>query len=83
MKNVAVIVVLAVTLSPISAQAGSELALAYIDPGSGSAIMSAIIGFVVALGLALKTYAYKIKAFFGGGKSQETEQPSSDDSPGD
>ena len=28
-------------------------AMAYIDPGSGSAIMSAIIGFFVAIGLAV------------------------------
>ena len=39
--------------------------LAYIDPGSGSAIMSAIIGALVAIGLTLKTYWYKIKRFFG------------------
>ena len=39
-------------------------AMAYIDPGSGSAIMSAIIGFFVAIGLAVKTYWYKIKSFF-------------------
>lgn len=37
---------------------------AYIDPGSGSAIMSAIVGFFVAIGLALKTYWYKLKGLF-------------------
>ena len=36
-------------------------ALAYIDPGSGSAIVSLIIGFFVALGLVVKTYWYKLK----------------------
>lgn len=39
-------------------------ALAYIDPGSGSAIMSAIIGFFVAIALGIKTYWYKIKSIF-------------------
>ena len=39
-------------------------ASAYIDPGSGSAIMSLIIGFFVALGLTVKTYWYKLKALF-------------------
>ena len=39
-------------------------AFAYIDPGSGSAIMSLIIGFFVALGLTVKTYWYKLKALF-------------------
>ena len=41
-------------------------AMAYIDPGSGSAIMSAIIGFFVAVGLAVKTYWYKLKSIFTG-----------------
>jgi hypothetical protein len=44
-------------------------AMAYIDPGSGSAIMSAVIGFFVAIGLAVKTYWYKIKSLFTGKKS--------------
>ncbi len=39
-------------------------AFAYIDPASGSAIMSLIIGFFVTLGLVLKTYWYKFKALF-------------------
>lgn len=48
--------------------------MAYIDPGSGSAIMTAIISFFVAIGLAVKTYWYKIKSFFtGGGKQQKTD----------
>jgi len=46
-------------------------AMAYIDPGSGSAIMSAVIGFFVAVGLAVKTYWYKIKSFFSGKKGDE------------
>jgi len=44
-------------------------AMAYIDPGSGSAIMSAIIGFFVAIGLAVKTYWYKLKSLFARKKS--------------
>lgn len=43
----------------------------YIDPGSGSAIMSAIIGFFVAIGLVIKTFWYKIKSFFTGKKPKE------------
>ena len=39
-------------------------AFAYIDPGSGSAIVSLIIGFFVALGLTVKTYWYKLKGLF-------------------
>jgi len=43
---------------------------AYIDPGSGSAIMSAIIGFLVAAGLAVKTYWYKLKSLFSSKKKK-------------
>ena len=53
-------------------------AMAYIDPGSGSAIMSAIIGFIVATWLVVKTYWYKIKSFFkltrDGDSREDTDQ---------
>ena len=42
----------------------STTAHAYIDPGSGSAILAGIIGFFAALFLALKTYWYKLRSFF-------------------
>ena len=59
-------------------------AFAYIDPGSGSAIVSLIIGFFVALGLTVKTYWYKLKALFtgqartGGDPDTEPEKPAED-----
>jgi len=40
------------------------LLLAYIDPGTGSAIMTAIIGFFVAIGLMIKTYWFRFKGLF-------------------
>lgn len=49
---------------------GAQPAFAYIDPGSGSAIMSVIIGFFVAIGVLLKTFWYKIKSFFGVSKTK-------------
>lgn len=48
-------------------------AMAYIDPGSGSVIMSAIIGFFVALGMAVKTYWYKLKSLFSGKKRTDNQ----------
>ena len=55
-------------------------AIAYIDPGSGSAIMSAIIAIFVAIGLAIKTFWYKIKGFLGLSKSAEnTDSETNDD----
>ena len=50
-------------------------AFAYIDPGSGSAIMSLIIGFFVALGLMVKTYWYKLKALY----TRQTRSPGNPD----
>ena len=46
---------------------------AYIDPGTGSAIISTIVGFFVAIGVAVKTYWYKIKGFFSGKKAEEAK----------
>jgi hypothetical protein len=51
-------------------------AMAYLDPGSGSAIMSAAIGLIVAIGLTAKTYWYKTKSFF---KGKNTAQESDSD----
>jgi len=42
----------------------AEPAWAYLDPGTGSMIISAIVGLFATVGLAVKTYWYKIKAFF-------------------
>ena len=53
-------------------------AMAYIDPGSGSAIMSAIVGLFVAVGIAIKTYWYKIKSLFTGNGSVQQEDPNQD-----
>ena len=50
-------------------------AMAYIDPGSGSAIMSAIIGFFVAIAMVVKTYWYKIKSLFTGSKPAVDDLP--------
>ena len=47
-----------------------ETSYAYIDPGSGSALISVIIGFFVALGITLKTYWYKLKRFFNFSKDR-------------
>jgi O-antigen/teichoic acid export membrane protein len=48
-------------------------AFAYLDPGTGSAIMTIIIGFFVAIGVLFKTFWYKIKKFLGLSKSKNTD----------
>jgi hypothetical protein len=39
-------------------------AFAYLDPSTGSMIISAIVGLFATAALAVKTYWYKLKAFF-------------------
>ena len=39
-------------------------AWAYLDPTTGSMLNSAIVGLFASLVLAIKTYWYRIKAFF-------------------
>lgn len=60
---------------------GTQPAFAYIDPGSGSAIMSVIIGFFVAIGVLVKTFWYKIKSFFGFSKVEKNKIDSSEGDP--
>ena len=37
---------------------------AYIDPGSGGALVTAILGFFAAIGYTLRKYFYKLKKIF-------------------
>ncbi len=39
-------------------------ALAYLDPTTGSMLISAIVGLFASLVLAIKTYWYRLKSFF-------------------
>ncbi|MDH3901948.1 MAG: hypothetical protein OES90_01880 [Xanthomonadales bacterium] len=50
-------VLIALLLTPVSA-------MAYLDPTTGSMLISAIVGLFASLALAIKTYWYRIKAFF-------------------
>jgi hypothetical protein len=46
-------------------------AFAYLDPSTGSMILSAVIGVFATAGLVLKNYWYKLKSFFRGGKAEQ------------
>jgi hypothetical protein len=39
-------------------------AFAYLDPSTGSMVVSAIVGIIASIALAVKTYWYRIKGFF-------------------
>jgi len=54
----------------------AQPAFAYIDPGSGSALMSVIIGSIVAIGMVVKTFWYKIQAIIGFSKSKKSKKNS-------
>ena len=51
------VILICLLLNPVSA-------LAYLDPTTGSMLISAIVGLFASLVLAIKTYWYRIKAFF-------------------
>ena len=60
-----------ITLSAVTFCAISTPAFAYLDPGTGSLIIQAIIGGIAAFGLTVKIYWYKLRMIFGrksGGK---------------
>ena len=50
-------------------------AWAYLDPTTGSMLISAIVGLIASVALAVKTYWYRLKNLF---RAKNTE-PSSDD----
>jgi len=58
----------------------AQPAWAYLDPGTGSMIISAIVGLFATVGLAVKTYWYKIKAFL---RKDAADLPTDDDAPVD
>lgn len=50
-------------------------AWAYLDPSTGSMILSAIVGMFATAALAVKTYWYKLKALF---RRRDPEAPRQD-----
>lgn len=50
----------------------SAPAYAYLDPGTGSAVLSAIIGAIAAIFIAIKTYWYKLKSIFSRKKDDKS-----------
>ncbi len=65
------VVLVTLLLNPVSA-------LAYLDPTTGSMLISAIVGLFASLVLAIKTYWYRIKSFF----KRKPAEISTDDEPG-
>jgi hypothetical protein len=59
-------------LLAVSLAAFSPAALAYLDPSTGSMVVSAIVGIFASIALALKTYWYKIKGLFKRESDEDT-----------
>ena len=51
--------------------------LAYIDPGTGSIIVQAVVAAVAGTAIAAKVYWHRILNFFGGGHNIKSD-PSAD-----
>jgi hypothetical protein len=55
----------------------STISLAYLDPGTGSMIISAIVGIFATIALGVKTFWYKIVRIFNPSKKiPETKKTS-------
>ena len=67
-----------VSLMAVALGGFAPSAFAYLDPSTGSMILSAIVGIIATVGLALKTYWYKLKSLFKGQKATPAEATSAD-----
>lgn len=47
--------------------------LAYLDPGTGSVLIQALIGIAVGAGVLVKAYWVKIRAIFGKKSNQSSD----------
>ena len=67
----------------LSPEPSFDFQLAYLDPGSGSFLIQALVALVAGVAVALRTYWEKVRSFLGfsGSDSSKTEidAPGSDD----
>ena len=58
---------------------------AYLDPSTGSMIISALVGVIASLGLVLKSSWYRVRALFGRGdrRSSDPMPPAGNPADGD
>lgn len=62
----------------VSLSLAAPEAWAYLDPSTGSMILSAIVGMFATAALAIKTYWYKLKGLFrrqGGARQEPGQRP--------
>jgi len=61
-------------VAAVSHLATGERAYAYIDPGSGSFLVQALVATLIGAGLAVKTYWARIRAFLSGGRTRRESE---------
>jgi len=56
-----------------------SIAFAYVDPGSGSVIVTTILGLIAAIGYTFRKYFYKVKRMITGKKAEEDQDEEDQD----
>jgi len=51
-----------------------SIAFAYVDPGSGSVIVTTILGLIAAIGYTFRKYFYKMKRLISGKKTEKNQE---------
>jgi hypothetical protein len=65
--------IIRVTLVLVACLSITSPAYAYLDPGTGSMLLSAVIGVAAAVGLAVKMFWYRLIGLFRGKRSGAVE----------
>jgi hypothetical protein len=62
--NIMLTIAVLARLLPSDIQQDTQLSVAYLDPGTGTMIISAIVGVFATIILGVKTFWFKIASFF-------------------
>lgn len=49
-------------------------AFAYVDPGSGSVIVTTVLGFLAAIGYTFRKYFYRLRRLISGDRIEESRE---------
>ena len=63
----------------ISGMLFPSIAFAYVDPGSGSVIVTTILGFIAAVGYTFRKYFYKAKRAIRGKDTKDESNENKDE----
>lgn len=72
-RSILFVLVVLATLGVAAPASAASPTIAYLDPATGTLIVSAIIGGFAAIGMFVKRFWYQIKGLFTGGKPTPAE----------